>query len=252
MNSWSITDKGLIRRQNQDAYFSYCDEARGVALLIVCDGMGGAAGGDQASALAVDCISELILHRLDETEKTEASLAGLLRDAVREANSLVYTQSLSKAALHGMGTTLVAAIVTERTAVVGNVGDSRAYQITPSGIRQITRDHSVVEDMVERGELTREESRHSPKKNLITRALGTDEDVLCDIFRPKVSDGDALLLCTDGLTGMCPKAEMEAILSAPGDLKQKTGDLIDAANAHGGMDNITALLVTFEKGGESA
>jgi len=242
MNSWSITDKGLIRRQNQDAYFSYCDEARGVALLIVCDGMGGAAGGDQASALAVDCISELILHRLDETEKTEASLAGLLRDAVREANSLVYTQSLSKAALHGMGTTLVAAIVTERTAVVGNVGDSRAYQITPSGIRQITRDHSVVEDMVERGELTREESRHSPKKNLITRALGTDEDVLCDIFRPKVSDGDALLLCTDGLTNLMTDEELYREISGADDLEVCCESLLRQTLARGAPDNVTVTL----------
>ena len=242
MNSWSITDKGIVRRQNQDAYFSYCDEARGVSLLIVCDGMGGAAGGDKASMLAVDCVSELILHKLDETEKTEDALAELLRDAVREANRIVYSQSLSEPALQGMGTTLVAAIVTERTAVVGNVGDSRAYLITGSDIRQITRDHSVVEDMIKRGEITREESRHNPKKNLITRALGTDEDVLCDVFRPAILPGDALLLCTDGLTNLLTDEELFREIRDADDLEVCCESLLRQTLARGAPDNVTITL----------
>ncbi|MBR6259638.1 MAG: Stp1/IreP family PP2C-type Ser/Thr phosphatase [Oscillospiraceae bacterium] len=242
MNSWTISDKGIVRRINQDAYYTFCDDAKKLAILIVCDGMGGAAGGETASRLAVETASEYIREGLNEDSYTEEGLTGLLLGASEKANRAVFSESLKRPSLKGMGTTLVAALVTEELTAVLNIGDSRAYLISDGAIKQITRDHSVVEDMIKRGELDRVSARVHPKKNLITRAVGTDINVNGDIFLPDVKEGDILLLCTDGLSNQLEDSELKDDALSSDDLETCCESLLRKTLARGAPDNITVTL----------
>ena len=242
MQSWGLTDPGCVRKQNQDAY--HIEKlARTSLLCVVCDGMGGAKSGNIASTLAVDVFVQEVRQswkpRLDQ-EKIDQ----ILRSAVKLANFTVYDQSQQfPEEFDGMGTTLVAVLVHGKKATVINVGDSRAYGIDRSGIRQITRDHSLVQMMVDRGDLTPEVAKTYPGKNFITRAIGTEPTVLCDIFHLDVAKGEYLLLCSDGLSNMMDDQEILFEVVHGVNKAHCCKRLLDIAKNRGAPDNVTSILV---------
>lgn len=242
MKAWGITDKGAVRQQNQDAFSIQLTEDGEFAVCIVCDGMGGARAGNVASALAVDIfITEL--HRRMEEQGDKAQPSELALRAVKLANTVVYEQARSSQQFAGMGTTLVAAVIRSGEAAVVNVGDSRAYRIGEEGIQRVTKDHSVVEDMVDRGDITPEEARQHPSKNLITRALGTEPDVMCDSFLVTLRKGEFLLLCSDGLINTVQEQEILYEVLHGGERPECCRRLLDIALSRGAPDNVTAILV---------
>ena len=206
MQSWGLTDPGCVRKQNQDAYrIEQLD--RETLLCVVCDGMGGAKSGNIASTLAVEVFAEEIRRSWVKGMESDR-VDQMLRSAVKLANFTVFDQSAQFEEFDGMGTTLVAAVVRKNKATIVNVGDSRAYGINRTGIHQISKDHSLVQMMVDRGDLTPEVAKSYPGKNFITRAIGTEPMVLCDIFHWSVSRGDYLLLCSDGLSNLMDDQEI--------------------------------------------
>lgn len=241
MQFWGLTDPGCVRKQNQDTYFmEYLD--RSSVVCAVCDGMGGAKSGNVASSLAAEVFIQEVKRGYSsmlDREKTDQ----LLRNAVKLANFTVYDQSRQYEEFEGMGTTLVAVLVRGKKATVVNVGDSRAYGINSEGIFQISTDHSVVQLMVDRGELTPEAAKSYPGKNLITRAVGTEPIVMCDIFHCDLAKGDYVLLCSDGLSNMMDDQEIlfEVVHGAkPDGCCQR---LLDIARKRGAPDNVTSVLI---------
>ena len=241
MQSWGLTDPGCVRKQNQDAYqIEQLD--RNTMLCVVCDGMGGAKSGNIASRLA----SEVFVEEVKRSWKPgmeQDKVDQMLRSAVKLANFTVYDQAAQFEEFEGMGTTLVAALIRGKKATVVNVGDSRCYGIDRGGIHQISRDHSLVQLMVDRGELTPEMSKSYPGKNLITRAIGTEPIVLCDLFHEEVSKGDYLLLCSDGLSNMMDDQEILFEVVHGVNKKQCCKRLLDIAKNRGAPDNVTGILV---------
>lgn len=236
---WGLTDKGLVRRENQDSCAYEVREGK-YAWAVVCDGMGGAAAGDLASAMAV---SRFQNHMVCLEEPDEYQEEGqLLVQATEAANRAVYLKAGTSRAYAGMGTTLVGALLRENTLWVVNVGDSRAYHITKEAIQRITRDHSVVEDLVRKGEITPEEARRHPQKNLITRALGTTRQVKVDLFQRNVKEGDAILLCSDGLVNEVADQEIQKEILAGGTPEEICRRLLDRTLAEGAPDNVTIVL----------
>ena len=238
MQVYGRTDKGRVRQNNQDAFVTG-KLSDSVHFAVVCDGMGGANGGNVASSLAVKVITNRIVEGYRENMSLQ-SIHYMLESAIAAANVLVYDTAVSDPDLHGMGTTVVAVIVSGQNAVIAHIGDSRAYMIADD-IRQLTRDHSVVWEMVEKGEITEAEARIHPNKNFITRALGVEEQVECEITDAEIPENGMLLVCTDGLTNMVENSEIARILKklSPQDAVEK---LIVSANMSGGSDNITACL----------
>ena len=241
MQSWGLTDKCCVRKMNQDAYdIQQLD--RNTLLCVVCDGMGGAKSGNIASSLAVDVFSQEI-QRFWTANMEWDRADQLMKSAVKLANFTVYDQAMQFEEFDGMGTTLVAAFLRGRKASIVNVGDSRAYRINQNGIRQITKDHSVVQMMVDRGELTPEVAKSYPGKNFITRAIGTEATVLCDIFHLDVSKGDYFLLCSDGLSNLLDDQEI-LFEVVHGVYKQNCCKrLLNIAKNRGAPDNVTSVLV---------
>ncbi|MBQ3404030.1 MAG: Stp1/IreP family PP2C-type Ser/Thr phosphatase [Oscillospiraceae bacterium] len=240
MDFWAITDKGAVRQQNQDTFFKYYDEETGIGLFLICDGMGGARAGEVASSLAAETFSEELLKSVKTAAPSR--FEELMKAEAAHTNSVVFGTGLSDDNCRGMGTTLVAVLLCYNEAVVLNIGDSRAYHITDEEIKQITRDHSVVEDMVVSGEITREESRNHPRKNLITRALGTAAEVECDLFKLEISEGDSILLCSDGLTNLVEDEEIKETVSRVSDTKECCEKLLESAIERGAPDNVTVVL----------
>ena len=241
MQSWGLTDPGCVRKQNQDAYrIEQLD--RGTLLCVVCDGMGGAKSGNIASTLAVEVFVEEV-RRCWIPGMESDKIDQMLRGAVKLANFTVYDQSAQFEEFDGMGTTLVAALVRNKKATIVNVGDSRAYGIDRSGIRQITKDHSLVQMMVDRGDLTAEVAKSYPGKNFITRAIGTEPLVICDIYHRDVSRGDFLLLCSDGLSNLMDDQEILFEVVHGLDKAQCCQRLLDIAKNRGAPDNVTSVLI---------
>ena len=242
MKGFAITDIGKVRSENQDSVRYAENASPAFGILAVCDGMGGANAGSIASATAVDsfvaCVFAHLSNRKDKTKLDDAVL-----EAVERANDEVYTHSLADLACEGMGTTLVAALVTAKSCRIVNVGDSRAYLISGGAITQLTRDHSFVEDLVERGIITREEARTHPRKNIITRAVGVEPTVESDVFSPKLKKNDVLLLCSDGLTNTVTDAELLGTVSQCKDLSKAAQTLLDLALQRGAPDNVTVGLL---------
>ncbi|MCL2003535.1 MAG: Stp1/IreP family PP2C-type Ser/Thr phosphatase [Oscillospiraceae bacterium] len=242
MLGWAITDTGVARRENQDFYHLELSHATGLAVCVVCDGMGGMRSGNVASRVAADAfITDLLLQV--KPGMSHKSLKTALAAAVSAANAQVFEKARTNAAYYGMGTTLIGAVVTPEYAVMANVGDSRAYHISGDGITQVSRDHSLVEDLMHRGELSREEAKHHPSKNLITRALGTDGIVAPDLFIREMAEGDFLLLCTDGLTNVVEDMEILFEVLHGGDPSLACERLVSMANSRGGPDNTTIVLI---------
>ncbi len=236
MKAWGMTHRGAVREQNQDSFRIV--KLHKALLCVVCDGMGGALAGDVASTLA----AEVFCNSVTAAEESR-DMADVLRTAVETANEAVFTKAMSDSSYFGMGTTLVAALVTPRRTLVVNVGDSRAYAINRSGINRITNDHSLVEDLVRRGELTPEQARVHPKKNLITRALGAEDTVECDIFAPSVQAGEYILLCSDGLINTFCNQEILYETIHGGMEEDCCRRMIDIALQRGAPDNVTAVLI---------
>ena len=240
MQAYGKTDVGRVRENNQDAFI--CGRLPDDALfVVVCDGMGGANGGNVASALAVKVISDRIVD-IYRDGLASGSIRNLLESAIAAANVEIYDTAMADLELRGMGTTVVAAIVKWRELSLAHVGDSRAYLVGPEGLEQITRDHSIVQAMVERGQLTQDEAKNHPRKHFITRALGVEETVECDYCELAIPEGTRLLICTDGLTNMVEADDIYALLQS-GEEAGAPDRLIHAANMAGGSDNITAVLV---------
>ena len=240
MQTYGKTDTGRVRPTNQDA-FACGRLADDVVFAVVCDGMGGAKGGNVASTLAVKIITERLAAAYREN-MTPQSIRYVLECAIAAANVEVFDTAAADENLQGMGTTVVVAVVCKNVAVLAHIGDSRAYLITADALEQVTRDHSLVQEMVESGRLTESEAKNHPRKHFITRALGVEDTVECDLDEREIPDGGALLICTDGLTNMVETDEIRKILlSYPP--QTATERLIHAANMAGGSDNITVALI---------
>ena len=241
MQSWGLTDPGCVRKQNQDAYrIEQLD--RDTLLCVVCDGMGGAKSGNVASSLAVEVFTEEIRRSWKRGMESDL-IDQMLRSAVKLANFTVFDQAAQFEEFSGMGTTLVAVLIRGNKATLVNVGDSRIYGINRSGIRQLTKDHSLVQMMVDRGDLTPEVAKSYPGKNLITRAIGTEPMVICDIYHKEVNKGDYLLLCTDGLSNVMDDQEILFEVVHGVNKERCCQRLLDIAKNRGAPDNVTSVLV---------
>lgn len=241
MQSWGLSDPGCVRKQNQDSYHMEQLD-RGGLLCVVCDGMGGAKSGNIASSLAVDVFVQEI-KRSWKPGMDQERIDQMMTSAVKLANFTVFDQAQQFEEFDGMGTTLVAALIKNRRVTIANVGDSRAYGITPDGITQLTRDHSLVQMMVDRGDLTPEVAKTYPGKNFITRAIGTEPMVLCDIFHLDVEKGDFLLLCSDGLSNVMDDQEILFEVAHGVNKAHCCDRLLDIAKNRGAPDNVTSVLV---------
>ncbi|WP_286147582.1 Stp1/IreP family PP2C-type Ser/Thr phosphatase [Neopoerus faecalis] len=238
MKTWAITDTGLVRKENQDTY--RISESNRVC--VVCDGMGGAAGGCVASNLAAETyLSEL--EKVLKEDMTPEQLREASAYAVAMANHAVEKRAEADAELSNMGTTLVSAISYSDGVVISNVGDSRAYYVTETEIIRVTKDHSLVETMVDHGDITADEARHHPSRNLITRALGRDTNAACDSFIRPMESGSYILLCTDGLVNTVTDQEMLFEIIHGDNQETCLKRLLEIAKNQGAPDNVTAVLM---------
>ncbi len=241
MRTLGASHPGRVRSSNQDAYL--CGKlTENTAFAVVCDGMGGANGGNIASSIAMRSIADRLVDDYRENATPEM-IRDLLESAILEANGEVYRAAREDPDLFGMGTTAVVAIATTDAVYVAHVGDSRAYMITPRDITQITRDHSVVQDMVDKGQITAEEAKSHPQKHFLTRALGVEPDLECAFTRVTFPENGTLLICTDGLSNLVAAEMIQSLVRtfAFPDIPMK---LITTANLAGGSDNITVVAVT--------
>lgn len=231
---WYGSDLGRQRQGNEDNFFV------AAPLFVVADGMGGARAGEVASQLAVDAFAEGL--------PSEGALERVLVDVIEAANRSIYEFSQGDPANVGMGTTLTALYIDGESAVVAHVGDSRAYRLRGSQFIRLTTDHSLVSELVARGQLTEQEAESHPQRSVITRALGPEPSVTVDVARHDIQDQDLFLICSDGLTAMLSEDEIKAVVAAPIPLADIGRQLIDAANLAGGRDNITVVLVRLMQG----
>jgi len=239
--SVALTDIGRRRKVNQDyVYASDFPVGNLPNLYIVADGMGGHKAGDLASSYAVQKIVDAVSRSADVRP------ALILQKAIRYANYCLYEKAQESEDYYGMGTTLVALTVSDGEALAANIGDSRLYEITEKGIRQISEDHSLVAELVRKGELSPSQARRHPDKNIITRALGIQEEAEMDLFQFRVKPKDKYLLCSDGLSNMVEDTELCRIIQKDGGLYDIGTELILKANEHGGLDNIAVVLVEIE------
>ncbi len=248
----AVSDVGRKRKGNEDSVFVNPDDK----LFVVADGMGGHAAGEVASSIAVDSINEFVRATggddeitwpfgLDETISYDGNR---LKTAVRFANRKVLEVTKEKTEYEGMATTVAAVLVDGAIANLAHVGDSRIYLMRGAALSQLTSDHSWVNEQIQSGIISAEQARSHPLRNVVTRALGGRADLLVDMQSREMQPGDILLLCSDGLTNMLPDEEIERLVrEGDGDVKRAARDLVDAANARGGEDNITVLLIRFEE-----
>lgn len=236
------TDIGKKRSTNQDSYVT--GELPGsVAWAVVCDGMGGAAGGSIASSTAVKVISEKI-NSAYRTGMSPKSIKNMIMTAITAANISVYDMSKANKELEGMGTTVVCCVVADGVAYIAHAGDSRAYSIKGDTVAQLTKDHSVVQELVETGKLTQEQAKSHPRKNLITRALGVEENIKIDYCEYDMSENEVILLCTDGLTNYVENAKFSGVIK--NNSYYEIADLlVNMANENGGGDNITVVAISY-------
>lgn len=241
MEVFSKTDIGKRRQSNQDACFTgrlY----ENTMLVIVCDGMGGANAGNVASEMAIKCISEYV-GKSFRKKMDENDMAEMLKNALISANIEIYDMSRKNDQYSGMGTTAVVSIVKDKTAVICHAGDSRAYLVNDD-ITQLTKDHSIVQSLIESGKLTPDEAKTHPRKNVITMALGAEEDISPDILTVQLKEKDSILFCTDGLTNFVETPDILNIFTT-NEINSVATTLVERANQNGGGDNITVVTVTI-------
>jgi PPM family protein phosphatase len=243
---------GLVRQMNQDGFAVHMDLLP-YQLVVVADGMGGASAGEVASRLAVESVGSFIAQELKNDAFTPNDL---LQSAIHQANQKIWAMAQENDELLGMGTTVVAALFNDREIIFAHVGDSRAYLLRSNGLEQVTKDHSLVAELVRRGQLTEEEALRHPQRSIVTRSLGTLEYSFPDVTKVDWHPGDVMLLCTDGLTNVVTSAELQQHLAR---LEQATGDadvesvvddLLRLALERGGPDNITLAIVVHREGGD--
>ena len=243
MRSYSATDVGRKRKINQDSiYASDAPVGHLPNLYIVADGMGGHNAGDFASRYAIQTIAGHI------AKSDESNPIKLINEAVLQANEGIIREAADHEEYAGMGTTIVVTTVYDRYAYTANVGDSRQYMFDQAGLRQVTRDHSLVEEMVRMGEISEADARTHPDKHIITRALGATPDLAVDFFDYELEPDTILLMCSDGLTNMVENGEIGHILSGDASLEDRAEQLIDRANENGGKDNIAVILISPDEG----
>ncbi len=241
MKVYGISDRGAVRSENQDRFLYKLDEETGIALLVLCDGMGGAVSGGLAAEIAANAFLTHAGLCLAEKEQPEASV--IVKESAVYANIRVYDRAMTDENCIGMGTTLVGALVRGGEAALVNIGDSRGYLFAGGTLTQVTRDHSLVEELVARHAITPEEARTHPRRNIITRAVGLEYKVRCDVFRPTLGEGDALLLCSDGLSNALEPAELAAALREAPEPEAACKRLIRRALDAGAADNVSALIL---------
>ncbi len=241
-----LSDIGMRRELNEDS-FKICgfDEGKPLGVCILADGMGGHNAGEVASSTATEVIGAELIECLGEEDDKKISLN--IAGAIDFANSQIYEKALKNREQAGMGTTLVVAYVKDDLLRVANIGDSCAYVVSNSEISKITVDHSIVEELVRRGTISREQARNHPDKNIITRALGTDEFVDADFYDYKLSMGETIILCSDGLTETVRDEKIKEIIENAESTDAAAKELIDEANKNGGVDNITVVVLQVEK-----
>lgn len=237
----SITDIGLKRQKNQD--FIFASDEKDFPLFILADGMGGHNAGEIASKLGVDIIKkEFELHR--DKLKDEKRLIKTIRNSIKDANKKIYRESLDSKEFHGMGTTLTLAYILNGKIYIGHIGDSRAYFINEKDIKQLTEDHSLVNQLVKSGSISSEQAKTHPKKNVITKALGASKDIEMDIYTLKYKQGDILMICSDGLTNMLDDREIFDIIHREA-IDKSINTLMVEAKKNGGLDNISIIIIKF-------
>lgn len=242
MKFWSLTDQGMVRKQNQDACQVLpflLEDGTEVLAAVVCDGMGGAKAGNVASAMGVEIFLQELQKGLTDPSGTDEQILA----AVKTANRAIYEKAGSGSDYEGMGTTLVAAVCVGDRVTIANVGDSRCYLIRGGSIFQLTKDHSLVEDMVDRGEIERADAWKHPRRNYITRALGAEAEIECDLFFHTREDGDVFLLCSDGLSGVVNPQELLFEVVYGGELDTAVRRMVDITLERGAPDNVTAVLL---------
>lgn len=243
MKAWGKSDKGLVRPTNQDAFIIDVIHELPLAILAICDGMGGANAGNVASRYAIDGFVDEIKRSI-RPDMSPGYIKTIMVNAVNEANRIVYELSKKQPEFAGMGTTIIAAVATEDFLLLANVGDSRAYLLDASDIKRLTQDHSLVEEMIRRGKISEEDAKIHPGKNLITRAVGVDKTVEADIYQLSLADNQALLLCSDGLSGLVTDNMILDTIRMSDNMEDACNELIKIACEAGGHDNITVVLFT--------
>ncbi|MBR5156413.1 MAG: Stp1/IreP family PP2C-type Ser/Thr phosphatase [Clostridia bacterium] len=243
MRIGASTDLGKTRPINEDNYYvSEYVSRPGVIYAMVADGMGGHNAGETASEAAVNGVSDYI-NRYYTTEVPQEQIKDMLIGAINSVNKAIYTEAQDNAKFYGMGTTLTACFYYAGRVTVAHVGDSRAYVLRDDLMHKITSDHSLVAELLANGQITPEQARNHPQKNVITRAVGTDPHIEIDIYEFDVQEGDIILLCTDGLSNMLSDKEMQTLISENKKMEDAAEKLVSAANDKGGFDNITAVLL---------
>ncbi len=246
MQACALTDIGRRRHINQDFIFESTKPVGAFPnLFILADGMGGHKAGDYASKYLVETMVGYV------SKTTVNDPVRVMNNALMLSNAMIYHKSMEEEELSGMGSTLVAAVIEDDVMTVCNVGDSRLYLIRDD-ITQVTRDHSYVQEMIDKGMMERGSEEYYKKKKYLTRAVGSEEFVRADYFEVELMDGDYILLCSDGLTNMVDDDRLLSLISGNGSLEYKARKLIADANEGGGLDNIAVILIRYTKGGEEA
>lgn len=241
IKAYAKSDVGKAREINQDSFYITQDQFSDVNLYILADGMGGCNAGDVASKLAINCSKSYIENNIHDVTKDKESLIQLIASSMEYANMVVYEKSRENKDFEGMGTTLEVCLIYNNRAYIGHVGDSRIYRIRKEIIRQLTQDHSYVQTLVKQGTITKEEAKHHPKKNMLTKALGCSAFVEPDVMVRGFQKEDTLVICSDGLTNMVNQKEIFNLVTNNFELAPK--ELIDLANQNGGLDNITVITI---------
>lgn len=236
------SDRGVVRQENEDSYNIIAGYPGAPAAFIIADGMGGHRSGEVASRLAVDFVSNYIIEHSELFSKHE-NIISTLQDMIKKANADIFMHSIMNEENLGMGTTLIVAVVSNRKLYIGHVGDSRVYLIRKNAIKQLTTDHSYIEELIKTGSLTREEASNHPKKNVITRALGCFHEVQVDTYTCDMEVDDYIVMCTDGLTNKLDEDEIMEVIEKTGEPELACEELVNTANKKGGEDNITVIII---------
>lgn len=244
MRFYGLTDVGVKRTNNEDS-ISLPSETDGIKLFILADGMGGAKAGEKASQLAIKTIRDYIRLNFIKIERTKEEIEEVIRKAMVEANKQIFELSMEYKEFNGMGTTVVVALIYRGRLYIGHIGDSRVYRLRQSVLRQLTKDHSYVQELLRQGSITIEEAKNHPQKNVLLKALGCDRDMVPDVITKGFVKGDIILLCSDGLTNMVDDKKIyEIIMKNTSDLKVACKMLVDTANDNGGVDNVSAIIIS--------
>lgn len=244
MKFYGITDIGKSRKENQDGIY-ICDEFENVKYFIIADGMGGVNGGKIASTAAIETIKDYIEENIYDIELEEEQIKKLIKDAILNANKFIFQKAMRETDYKGMGTTVILAITYGNRVYIGHVGDSRLYRIRKNIIRQLTKDHSYVQALLQEGSITKAEAENHPQKNILLKVVGCEEEIEPDIFVKGFKKDDVLLMCTDGLTNMISVNDIyNTIVEGKDNLKNTCKKLINMANANGGYDNVSVILIS--------